>query len=79
MAKVHKVVLYLVDAHGDYDWHSEENMKDEVENALENKLGVEIHIDSVKSSEEFYWDNDLKINHKSATSEDHEEYVKEEN
>lgn len=76
MAKVHKVTLYIVDANGDYDWHSNEGMVNEVEHHLETRMDVMTRVTSVQSSEEFEWDDDLAINKTNRTPEDHEAYLK---
>jgi len=78
MAKVHKVTLYIVDANGDYDWHSNEGMINEVEDCLDTKMDVMTRVTSVQSSEEFYWDDDLAVNKTNATAKYFEDQLKKE-
>ncbi|MEC0764484.1 hypothetical protein P8898_19370 [Bacillus haynesii] len=42
---------------------------------IENKWTI-VHVADVKESNEFEWDDDLKINHIEATTDDYEEYLK---
>lgn len=78
MAKVYKVEMYIVDANGDYDYLDNEEMVEEIEHQVDVRMDVMTRVESVKSSEEFEWDDDLAINKEAATAEDHEAYFKKE-
>lgn len=76
MAKVHKMVIYLIDANGDYDHFEEGLLAEYVKESLEMKLDVTTAVTKSQSSKEFEWDDDLKINNRAATIADYEEYFK---
>ncbi|WQZ49544.1 hypothetical protein Z3_228 [Bacillus phage Z3] len=78
MAKVHKVTMYIVDANGDYDWHNNGDMVNEVEHHIDERMDVMSRVISVESSEEFEWDDDLAVNKTNATIEDYEAQLKKE-
>ncbi|AXQ67714.1 hypothetical protein KIOSHI_37 [Bacillus phage Kioshi] len=78
MAKVYKVEMYIVDANGEYDFASDEAMLEEIEHQVAVRMDVMTHVESVKSSEEFEWDDDLRINYTGATKEDYEAHLKKE-
>jgi len=77
MAKVHKVTLYVVDANGEYDNYTEEEINEEVKIAIDVQLDTMSHVASVESSKEFEWDDDLRINYTDATTEEYEAQLKE--
>lgn len=78
MAKVYKVEMYIVDANGEYDFVNDEDMKEEIEHQVDVRMDVMSLVTSVKSSDEFGWDDDLDINKEGATAEQHEAYLKKE-
>ncbi|UNA01546.1 hypothetical protein MG295_00129 [Bacillus phage vB_BcgM] len=78
MSKVHKITLYVVDLHGDYDIYSEGEIGREIKYAVDGQLDTESHVAKIESSEEFEWDDELKINYTNAETKDYEEYFKEE-
>lgn len=73
MAKVFKMTLYVVDNNDDYE--DGEAFEAEIEDSLE-RAGLMHHIAEVKESEAFEWKDELPINHRDATKEDHEVYFK---
>ncbi|AGY46646.1 hypothetical protein BigBertha_138 [Bacillus phage BigBertha] len=78
MPKVHKVTLYVVDLNGDYDNYTEEEVAEEVKQHVDLQLDTMSHVGKIESSEEFEWDDELKINYTNATTKDYEEYFKKE-
>lgn len=76
MAKVHKVTLYVVDLYGDFDNYTEEEIGLEIKDAVDTQLDTSSHLGKIESSEEFEWDDELKINYTAATTKDYEEYFK---
>lgn len=70
MATLHKLELYLIDF--DDNW---EVMKSSLE-SVADKADLSYEIASHEQSEEFEWDDDLKINKLDCTIEDYEEYFK---
>ena len=67
MAKVHKVSLYITDTYGD------SNIKELIENGL-NDYDLYPEFIKIKSSKEFDWSDDLKINSIYCKEEDFENY-----
>lgn len=78
MAKVHKVTLYVVDLYGDADNYTEEEVGRAISDAVDFQLDTMSHLDKIQSSEEFEWDDELKINNTDAETKDYEEYFKKE-
>lgn len=78
MPKVYKVEMYIVDVHGDYDHLTNEDMVEEIEHQVDVRMDVMTHVESVESSKEFEWDDDLAINKTNATKEDYEAHLKKE-
>ncbi|MFS0905676.1 hypothetical protein AB3N02_21770 [Priestia aryabhattai] len=75
MAKVYRVTMFVSDANG--DMQDAENLKEQLEQVAD-RLDVFFDHIEVEESEEFEWDDDLKINKTNATVEDFEEYFEEE-
>ncbi|UGO50940.1 hypothetical protein PQE70_gp087 [Bacillus phage vB_BanS_Nate] len=73
MAKVFKATFYVSDYSGEI--HDIEQLKDMIEERMGRWVGI--HVDAVKESAEFEWEDELKINKIKATTEDFEEYFKE--
>ena len=69
MGRVHKVEFYLVDANDMYE--TGEYLMTEIENNLYDGF---IKCSTWKTSEEFEWDDDLKLNYSNCTKEDCEKY-----
>lgn len=70
MAKVYKATVYITDMNDDLS-------NDEVKEALRNlgyELGSDVHIAKVKVSDDFEWEDELKINSTEVTNKDYEEY-----
>lgn len=74
MAKVTKLEVYIVDYADEYQ--DAESFIDELKELIRNQMWVQVAIGDVKESEEFEWNDDLKINKTSSTIEDLEEYLK---
>ncbi|MDS7057172.1 hypothetical protein NXG04_07720 [Klebsiella pneumoniae] len=72
MAKVFKATVYFA------DYNEEIQDEEDLKNFIEDRLGrwVGIHISETKESEDFEWEDDLKINKTNRTAEDFEEYLK---
>lgn len=66
MARIHKVVAYIVDLNEEYD-------RDRIEAVLENYLSAG-NIE-VKSSDDFEWDINLSINKFDCPIEEYEKYL----
>jgi hypothetical protein len=67
--------MFVSDANG--DMHNAEYLKEQLEQVAD-RLWVSFEHVEVEESEEFEWDDDLKINKTNATVEDFEEYFEEE-
>ncbi|MCF7618538.1 hypothetical protein L3137_14880 [Bacillus sonorensis] len=73
MAKVYKAEFYITDMTDEF--YSIDDVKEKIEDTPTFRW-ARIHVTDVKESEEFEWDDDLKINNIAATTEDYEEYFK---
>jgi hypothetical protein len=74
VVKIFKVGMYIMDVNEDVD------DVDEVKRLLgqiSERFDVDFKTATIKESEEFEWDDDLKINRIDATIADYEEYFKE--
>lgn len=73
MAKIYKVTTYIID--------SNDEIRDlgYLEDYVKDRLGswVTVKVADSKESEEFEWQDELKINSIYSISEDYEEYFKE--
>ena len=78
MAKVHKITMYVVDLYGDYDSYTEEEIGNEIKYAVDTQIDSSSHIGKIESSEEFEWDDELRINYTNATTDEYEAYFKKE-
>lgn len=72
MTRVHKVTMYLVD----HEELESDSINIHIKEALDRRLDIYPRITEVKSSEEFDWDDDIKINFAKATEEDYENIMK---
>ncbi|MDI3411830.1 hypothetical protein QKW52_22660 [Bacillus sonorensis] len=73
MAKVYKAEFYITDVN--CKLQDIEDIKQGIEEAPAFRWTI-VHVADVKESNEFEWDDDLKINHIEATTDDYEEYLK---
>ena len=73
MAKVYKAEFYITDMSNEF--YSVDDLKEKIEESPTFRWSL-VHVSDVKESEEFEWDDDLKINNIAATTEDHEKYFK---
>ncbi|MFC8150390.1 hypothetical protein ACFUP3_11855 [Bacillus paralicheniformis] len=73
MAKVYKAEFYITDMSDEF--YSVDDLKEKIEESPTFRWAL-VHVSDVKESEEFEWDDNLKINNITATTEDHEEYFK---
>lgn len=72
MAKIYKVEMYIV------DYNSEFEDTDHIHPYIEDWYGgVSTKVANTQESDEFEWEDDLKINKVDASVEDYEEYFKE--
>lgn len=72
MAKVYKVEMYVVDANEEF------GDVDHIKPYLEDwHRWVMTDVTGIQESDEFEWEDDLKINKVNASVEDYEEYFKE--
>lgn len=74
MAKVTKLEVYIVDS--DDDYQDAEHFIGELKELIRNQMWVQVDVGEVKESEEFEWDDDLKINRTDSTIEDLEAYFR---
>jgi len=73
MAKIHKIVCYIVDANNDFET-AQENI-----DYINSRLKFGGNIDPVEmETESFVWDDDLAINKCGCTKEEYEKYFKKE-
>ena len=74
MARVMKLEVYVVDYSDEYQ--DVEHFGGDLKELVGSKMWVQVKLGEVKESEEFEWDDDLKINKTDSTIEDLEEYIK---
>jgi hypothetical protein len=72
MAKIYKATIYLTDANDNIEFEDVISSLD----YLGSKLGVGVEVVNLKESEEFEWEDSLKINRLDSTVDDFEEYFK---
>jgi hypothetical protein len=72
MAKIYKATIYLTDANDNIEFEDVISSLD----YLGSKLGVGVEVVNLKESEEFEWEDSLKINLLDSTVEEFEEYFK---
>lgn len=73
MTKIYKAEFYITDFNDEYQ--GIDDVKGKVEESPTFRWAL-VHVSDIKESEEFEWDDDLKINNIAATTEDYEEYFK---
>ncbi|MGZ9868215.1 hypothetical protein ACU3L3_07310 [Priestia endophytica] len=75
MVKIFKVGMYIMDVNEDID---DINGVKRLLGQISERFDVDFKTATIKESEEFEWDDDLKINRIDATIADYEDYFKEE-
>lgn len=74
MAKIYKLEAYIIDANDEYE--DEEQLESHLDYLLD-RGDISLQEININSSEEFEWEDDLRINKTAATKDDYEKYFKE--